>query len=88
MGSRTGVYGYSYVRNINTHIERKSQNIAENVNGVSLSKTEKGRGFGSISNINITHRKKAYNPPRTLSFEICSEILVFGGRGRVGGEGK
>lgn len=47
MGSRTGVYGYSYVRNTNTHIERKSQNIAENVNGVSLSKTETGRGFGS-----------------------------------------
>lgn len=39
--------GYLYFRDVNRHIERKSQNTAANVNEVNLSKTEKGRGFGS-----------------------------------------
>lgn len=42
MGSGAGVMA---VRNISTHIERKSQNAAKNVNEVNLSKTEKAEAW-------------------------------------------
>ena len=46
------------VRNISTHIERKSQNVAKNVNEVNLSKTEKGRGLDHVQETLARRQRK------------------------------
>ena len=55
MGSGTGV---TAIRDISTHTQRKSQNVAENVNEVNLSKTEKGRGLDHVQETLARRQKK------------------------------